>query len=279
MRSRRPTSPVGSSSRHRQRGAIATTIRGPASGPTESEGGDVGFPGLGAWEDTARGVQDRCMAPRRRDGCPMPVVEAPRDDGFFFCVRRIEWGRTRPTAAVAPLRVGPGRHDGPPRAARAAAPIEGGGGHARRPELDLVASDIIRRGSPRGAVRRDDVLVHPLSSYDVGPCQGADGKAGRGLHPEMAGLLRCVDRVRVTFKRHYGVDGLTFEGVAGLDVRKIRTDGFHEPGQGSGVVRRVRRVHPARPRQVAGGVLRGRDPRVGWLWTCGCGGGSSGGCR
>jgi hypothetical protein len=24
------------------------------------------------------------MDPRRRDGCPMPVVEAPRDDGFFF---------------------------------------------------------------------------------------------------------------------------------------------------------------------------------------------------
>lgn len=37
----------------------------------------------------------------------MPVVEAPRDDGFFFCLWRIEWGRTRPTAVS--LRFGSDR--------------------------------------------------------------------------------------------------------------------------------------------------------------------------
>lgn len=77
------------------------------------------------------------------------------DDGDFFLRTADRVGSRAANGCVAPLRVGPSRHDGPPRAARAAAPIEGGGGHARRPELDLVASDIIRRGSLRGAVRRE----------------------------------------------------------------------------------------------------------------------------
>lgn len=107
VRSRRPTSPVGSSSAHRPRGAIATTIRGPASGPTESEGGERRLSGIGSVGRYSPGVQDRCMAPRRRDGCPMPVVGAPGMTGIFFCVRRIEWGRARPTAVS--LRFGSDR--------------------------------------------------------------------------------------------------------------------------------------------------------------------------
>ena len=110
------------------------------------------------------------MAPRRRDGCPMPIVKAPGSNGeVSFCVRRIEWGRSgqwlcrSASGQTGVVMMGLRAPHVPRHLLREEEGMRDG------PELDLVASDMIRRGTLRGAVRRDDVLVHPLASYDVGP--------------------------------------------------------------------------------------------------------------